>query len=158
LQFRVASPREAHDTAVGLYQGVMKPHTRTGAAGVITWQTESSWLRTKLRAAFHGPVLKAISEQVWFTDEASGRRFRYSRAVWKEYLKQQFLDPKVEEYVDGADEIKVRLCRTSTEDLSDDEYLAFLMEVQAFAITDLGVEFEEEEGPGGWAVSAANAM
>ena len=72
LQFRVASPREAHDTAVGLYQGVMKPHTRTGAAGVITWQTESSWLRTKLRAAFHGPVLKAISEQVWFTDEASG--------------------------------------------------------------------------------------
>ncbi len=72
LQYRVSSPREAHDTVLGLYQGVMKPHTRGGAAGVITWQTESSYLRTKLRAAFHGPVLKAISEQVWFTDEATG--------------------------------------------------------------------------------------
>jgi frataxin-like iron-binding protein CyaY len=145
LQFRVASPREAHDTVVGLYQGVMKPHTRTGAAGVITWQTENEWLRMKMRAAFHGPILKAISEQVWFTDEASGRRFRYSRSVWKEFLKVQFLNPKLEERVDQVTgELKPTLCCTSTEELSDDEYLEFLMEVQSFAILDLGVVFEED--------------
>lgn len=145
LQFRVASPREAHETVLGLYQGVMKPHTAHGAAGVITWQTENSWLRMKMRAAFHGPILRAISEQVWFTDEESGRRFRYSRKVWKEFLKVQFLNPKVEERVEPVTgELKPTLCTTSTEELSDDEYGEFLMEVQAFAILDLGVVFEEE--------------
>jgi hypothetical protein len=144
LQFRVASPREAHETVVGLYEGVMKPHTRSGAAGVITWQTENEWLRMKMRAAFHGPVLKAFSEQVWFTDEASGRRFRYSRRVWKEFLKEQFLNPKLEERTDQTTgEITPTMLETSTEGLSDDEYLDFLTEVQAFGI-DLGVVFEEE--------------
>lgn len=145
LQLVVSTPVEAHQAITGLYQHVIKPHTRTGAQGVITWETKNDYLHAKLRAAFHGPVLKAIAEQVWFTDEKTGRKFRYSRDAWKEYLKRQFIAPKVEQYtVKATGEIKTRLRRLSTEALSDDEYSAFLMEVQAFAIVDLGVEFEEE--------------
>lgn len=145
MQLVVSSPREAHESLNGLYQHVIKPHTRTGAQGVITWQTKNEHQRLKMRGAFHGPILKAISEQVWFKDER-GRAYRYSREVWKHFLKQQFLTPVMEEYTSRkhGGEIRVRQRRLSTEDLSDDEYQTFLMEVQAFATVDLGVEFEEE--------------
>lgn len=145
LQVVVSSPADAHQVMNNLYQGVIKPHTKTGAQGVLTWETMSTKLRLKHRGAFHGPVLKAISDQVWFTDEKTGRRFRYAKAIWKEFFKQQFLEPKLEEYrVKATGEIKVRLRRLSTEELSDDEYSDFLHQVQAFAMDELNVEFEEE--------------
>lgn len=147
LELVVSSPVEAHQALNGLYKEVVKPHTRTGAAGVIVWQTMSSYLHERLRAAFHGPICKAFSEQVWFTDADTGKRFRYSRAVWKEALKQEFLVPKLEEYIarrGGSEEVRVRMQRLSTEDLTDDEYQEFLMEVQAFGVTEYGMVFEEE--------------
>lgn len=144
LQFMVASPVEANQVLNGLYKEVVKPHTAKGAAGVISWQTHNVYLREKHRGAFHGPVLKAIAEQLWFTDEKTGARFRYSRAFWKRWLKEEFLTPKVQEYVvKKTGEVKYRLLPLSTEALSDDEYNVFLLEVQAFG-THWGVVFEEE--------------
>jgi hypothetical protein len=145
LQLVVSTPVEAHQAMNGLYKEVIKPHTATGATGVLTWQTSSSYLRLKHRGAFHGPVLRDISEQVWFTDEKTGRRFRYGREVWKEFFKRELLEPKLEEYtVRSTGEVKVRLRRLSTEDLSDDEYSEFLAAVMGFACTELGVEFQDE--------------
>jgi hypothetical protein len=140
----VASPVEGYEAITGMWTQLVKPHTTKGAAGVLSWQTLNTWLHERHRAAFHGPIVRAIAEQVWFTDQVSGKRFRYSRATWKEFLKSEFLDPKVEECtVKATGEVKYRLKRLSTEDLSDDEYQAFLMEVQAFGI-EWGVEFPED--------------
>jgi hypothetical protein len=148
LELVVSSPVEAHQVINGLYREVVKPHTAKGAQGVLSWQTMSSWLHERHRAAFHGPVCKAFAEQVWFKDAETGRRFRYSRRTWKEFLKQEFLVPKVEEFIQrrgATEEVAVRLRRLSTEDLSDDEYQEFLMEVQAFGI-EWNVNFEEDGG------------
>jgi hypothetical protein len=147
LELVVASPVEAHEALNGLYRNVVKPHTRTGAQGVISWQTMSSKLHERHRAAFHGPICKAFSEQVWFKDAETGRAFRYSRTAWKEALKQEFLLPRIEEYIarrGGSEEVRVRMLRLSTEDLYDDEYQDFLLEVQAFGVTEYGMVFEEE--------------
>jgi hypothetical protein len=147
LEFVVASPVEAHQVINGLYREVVKPHTAKGAQGVLSWQTMSSWLHERHRAAFHGPVCKAFSDQVWFTDAETGRRFRYSRELWKHFLKQQFLEPKVEQYIarrGDCEEVRVRMLRLSTEDLTDDEYNEFLMEVQSFGVNECGVIFDEE--------------
>jgi len=145
VQVMVASPREAHQVLNNLYQQVVKPHTRTGARGVLTWQTESSYRREQLYAAFHGPILKAFREQVWFTDEESGRRFRYSKEAWKQYLKQEFCPVKFEERINRqTGEVEMRELELSLTNLSDDELQLFLTEVQAFGINDLGIVFEEE--------------
>jgi hypothetical protein len=140
----VNTPVDAHQVLSNLFQQQVKPHTRQGKRGVITWHTESTYLRLKHRGAFHGYILDAFSNQVWFKDETTGRQFRYAKEVWKEYLKQQFLPPRMEEYRKRTGEIAVRKRRPSTEDLTDDEYSLFLDQVCAFGITELGIEFPEE--------------
>ncbi|MDB5731734.1 MAG: hypothetical protein JWQ03_1629 [Variovorax sp.] len=145
LECVVASPVEAHSVVNNLFQHHIKPHTRTGAQGVITWQTMSAYLHEKHRAAFHGPILKAFSEQVWFIDGETGRRFRWSKAAWKQWLKEEFCPQKFEEYTDRTTgEVKTRVLPLSTESLSDDEYQEFLMAVQACGMLDFNIEFEEE--------------
>jgi hypothetical protein len=145
LQFLVRTPVQAHETINGLWKGVIQPHTRTGAAGVITWETHNAWLRRKMRAKFHGPVLRDISEQVWLTDPKTGLRYRNTKAVWKEFFRELFIEPDIEEYkVRATGEIKYRLKRLSTESLSDDQFSEFLTAVEAYAITELDVEFQDE--------------
>ena len=142
---RVSTPVDAREAMGSMYRSHVQPHTKTGAAGVLTWQTESSWLREKMRGAFHGHILDAFADQVWFRDEKTGLAFRYAKPVWKEYLKQQFLTPKYDErIVKGTGELKLRARRLSTEELSDDEYGEFMLKVQAFGVVDLGIEFDEE--------------
>jgi hypothetical protein len=140
----VATPVEAHSALTQLWTDRIRPHTRAGGAGVLTWQTASTYLRLKHRGLFHGPVLEAFSEQVWFRDDVSGVQFRYSKEAWKHYLKVQFCPAQLEEYTTRAGEVKVRRRKLSTEALSDDEYGDFLDQVVAFGI-ELGIEFPERE-------------
>lgn len=93
----LTTPGEAHQGVKGMWTGSIRPATERGVAGVLTWETHNSWLRKKMRGAFHGYIQQGFSDQVWFTDQASGRQFRYAKEVWKEYLKQQFLPPKMDE-------------------------------------------------------------
>lgn len=145
MELPVSSPAEAHQVINGLYQQVIKPHTRTGARGVITWHTENTWLRERLYAAFHGPILEAFRDQVWFTDADTGRRFRYSKEVWKEHLKREFCPRKYEERTNKTTgEITTRELELSLTNLTDDELQEFLMDVQAFGALDLGVIFDDE--------------
>lgn len=144
----VHSPREAHQALNDLFQQEIKPHCKTGAAGIVSWQTTSHYLRHQLRKAFHGYVLRDIAEQVWLHDPRTGMRVRYAPLAWKNLFRQMFVEPTFEEYtVRATGEIKVRERRRSTEELSDDEFQTFLLQVQAFAVVDLGVEFSEEDRP-----------
>lgn len=135
--FDVCSPKQAHQTVNDLYQGVIKPYTRTGARGRIIWETVNPTHRQALRRMFHGPILTDFSEQVWLTDPDTGRRIRYAPAAWKELLKDMFCPPR--------EEPRNKQLVKSTELLSDDEFSDFLTEVQAFGVVDLGIEFTEKE-------------
>lgn len=145
----VASPRAAHAAVSELFQQEIKPHTAKGAAGIVSWQTVNDYRRHQLRKMFHGPVLKDIAEQVWLRDPATGRDIRYVPLAWKRYFAELFIEPSFEEYrVKATGEIKVRQRRRSTEELTDDEFTEFLLQVQAHAVTEWGVEFTEQpEGP-----------
>ena len=142
----VANPREAHEAVNALYQHEIKPHTSKGAAGRIVWETVNDYRRHQLRKFFHGAVLRDIAEQVWFRDPVIGCRVRYHPLTWKRYFAELFIEPQFEEYtVKATGEVKVRQRRRSTEELSDDQFAEFLLQVQAFAAVDLGVEFAEQD-------------
>lgn len=141
----VHSPREAHQVLNDLFQGTIKPHTKKGHPGIVSWQTVSAYRRHQLRKLFHGPVLKDIAEQVWVPDGQGGRA-RWAPLAWKLFFAQLFIAPAFEEYtVRRTGEVKVRERRRSTEELGDDEFAEFILQVQAFAVVDLGVEFTEQE-------------
>jgi hypothetical protein len=135
--YDVSSPRQAHQAVTDLYQGVIKPHTATGARGRIIFETVNPTLRQALRKMFHGPILTDFSEQVWLTDPETNHRIRYAPAAWKEVLKDMFCPPKEE----PRDKKLVK----STELLSDDEFSEFLTAVQAFGVVDMGIEFTEKD-------------
>lgn len=141
-----ASPVEAHRVVNELFQNQIKPHTAKGAKGRLTWETVNDYRRHQLRKLFHGAVLRDISEQVWFRDPVTGCRVRYHPLTWKRYFAELFIEPQFEEYtVKSTGEVKVRQRRRSTEELSDDQFAEFLLQVQAFATVDLGVEFTEQD-------------
>ena len=141
----VTSPRAAHIAVSELFQQEIKPHTARGAAGIVTWTTVNEHRRHQLRKFFHGPVLNDIAEQVWVYDAATGCRVRYMPKVWKEYFRQLFVAPTFEEYtVKRTGEVKVRERRRSTEELDDDAFSDFVLQVQAWATTEHGVEFTDQ--------------
>ena len=145
----VNSPRSAHAAVQELYLQDIKPHTKRGAKGRITWETVNDHRRHQMRKFFHGPVLRDIAEQVWLIDEQRGVRVRYAPPAWKDLFREWFIEPTFEEYVvRSTGELKLRERRRSTEELSDDEFAVFLLQVQAFAVVDLGVEFTEWQEDG----------
>jgi hypothetical protein len=141
----ITTPRQASETVNFLWRDVIKPHTVAHGEGVLIWQTASTYRRHQLRKMLHGPVLGAIAEQIWLTDPATGQRVRYSKRVWKQYLAEQFLPPRFEEYATRAGELRMRKLRDSTEAASDDELQLFVTEVMAWAAVEYGVEFPDEE-------------
>ncbi len=144
----VASPRQAHAAVTELYQQEIKPHTKHGAAGIVSWTTVNEHRRHQLRKMFHGPVLKDIAEQVWLRDPVTGRDIRYVPLAWKRYFAELFIEPTFESYtVKATGEVKVRQRRRSTEELDDDAFAEFLLQVQAHAVVELGVTFTEQESP-----------
>lgn len=92
--------------------------------------------RAQLRRAFHGPILREISEQARVDTDVPGRTVRYAKAAWKILFAQQFLEPQFD--ASGAE-----IDPPSTAAISDDEFRTFLHEVCAFACNDLKVTFPE---------------
>lgn len=134
--YDVASPRQAHEAVNHLYQQVIKPHTRKGAAGRVIFETVNTHLRHELRKMFHGPILTDFSQQVWLWDPVQEKRVRYSPAVWKRHLKDLFCPAQFDD--DGKELPK------STERLSDDAFSDFIAEVQAYGVVDCGITFTEK--------------
>lgn len=99
--------------------------------------TEPRATRHQLRKQFHGPVLKAFSEQVWLFDPAAGKRVRYAKPAWKVLLARQFLEAQF----DAAGQL---VDPPSTEAATDEEFRLFLHEVQAFGVADCDITFPEE--------------
>jgi hypothetical protein len=133
----VASPRQAHEAVNHLFQQVIKPHTRTGAAGRVIFETVNTHLRHELRKMFHGPILTDFSQQVRLPDPVTGKLVRYSPRAWKVHLKDLFCPAQF----DAAG----KELEKSTEALSDDEFSEFILAVQAYGVVDCGVVFTEKD-------------
>ena len=142
------SPVSAHAVFRELY-AIAKDKTRTGATYLLQLISVSPPYRHQLRKKFHGPVLRDISEQVW-VPWPDGRKYRWSKAAWKEHLRDLFLPPVPQEYTTRHGEIKVRMVKQSTESISDDEFAEFLLKAEAYAVVDLGVVFTEQEDEKPW--------
>lgn len=141
----LTSPRQAHEALTELWHTI-KPILRRGAVSELRWCTVSTPRRNQLRRRLHGPVLGQLSQQVWLYDPAAGRLVRYHPVTWKLYFKTLFLPPKIERAVDpDTGEVTTIERPASTEDLSDDQYAEFVERIVAWAVTDLGVEFDFEE-------------
>ena len=130
----VASQAQGYSATVDLWKHHIKPHTADGGTGRIVWEPIDPNSREAMRKLFHGPVLLEIAEQVRLIDPDSGLRVRYVPAVWKEHLKDLFCP--LTEAPDGT-------WGKSTERLSDAIFASFITACQAFAVTELGVEFSE---------------
>ena len=149
---RVVSLREdAHQAATDAYTSA-KTLLQQGRRARITVEIDDDPLTLQQRRHYHGPVLKAISEQA----RVDGQR--YTRAVWKEFYRSLFLpDRFVMERRPKWNAKKARFVmprepspypvRRSTEELTVREYACFVERVMAHAAVEFGVTFEDEEEP-----------
>ncbi len=84
--------------------------------------------RRQLYGLLFGPVLGDISEQVLITQD-DGSTTTHEPKVWHEWFKGRILKGK------------------STTKLPDDKLHLYILEVQAFAATEMGVTFTEKLAP-----------
>ena len=82
---------------------------------------------------YWGFVLKAITEQAWI----EGRQF--DKDVWHEYLARRF--GVCDELVMPDGEIVTH--RKSTTQMTVGEFAQYMTEIEAYAATELGVQFDE---------------
>jgi len=126
--YAITTTRQGHMAAVNLYQHCIKPHTTAGGAGRLTWEPLEQKHRHQLRKMFHGPVLQAFVEHTG-----------HSHKEIKFQLKQLFCPDQF----DAAGNL-VPDDEKSTEELSDEQFSQFLLEVQAFGAAELGLIFPEQ--------------
>jgi hypothetical protein len=87
------------------------------------------------RRFYHGVVLAEIAEHA----RADGQK--YSLKTWKEYFRDKFVGYRWEPSVDPVTGKKInRRIRISSEELGVKAYAKLITQVQAFAITELGLQ------------------
>ena len=125
--FDVCDALSGHEAAQRLWQHV-KPQAMAGTRGRMIWEPIDLTYRHQLRKLFHGPILETFAWNVRLIEPESGRLVRYTPAVWKLHLAGLFC-PSV----------------SSTEELGDEEFAAFIMACEAYGVMDCGIEFPEKE-------------
>ncbi|HYE70951.1 MAG TPA: hypothetical protein VD932_05435, partial [Aquabacterium sp.] len=120
-------PRHAHQVVSTMYREQIKPATARGMPVRIACEQLDPEHRHQLRKLYHGPVLGTISEHVRVYQPDEGKHVRYTILAWKELFRAMFHPER------------------SSEDLTDAELHEVILQVQAFAAMELGVEFPDEE-------------
>jgi hypothetical protein len=94
----------------------------------------------KQRRFLHGPVLGQIAERA----VVNGQQF--SAATWKEHFRRLFLgDRWVSMRLPGAKRATPQRQRVSSEDLTVKQYSEFIERILAYAVTELGIEFDLDQ-------------
>lgn len=88
---------------------------------------------------YWGACLKEISEQAMIGGD------RYIAEAWHELFRRQFLGYKIKKvHVAGRKKATVIRSLKSTRDLKIKSFSKYIEEIQAFAVTELGVVFTEK--------------
>jgi len=101
---------------------------------VIVTEEEMDRLDEQI-AYYFGVCIKQISEQAW----VDGRQ--YSKECWHDYFAKLFLPAKELVLPDG--EIVIKRGSIARGKISLKKMTAFITEVEAYATTELGVEFDK---------------
>lgn len=124
--YDVTDRRQGHMAVVNLYQHHIKADVGRGLRGRLTWEPINTETRAGMRRLFHGFILKDFASYTGYSVEA-----------WKRWLTDKFCPPQFDE---AGNELE-----KSTERMSDDEFAIFLLEVQAFGVMEVELEFTEQE-------------
>ena len=115
-----------------------KAMAEAGKPMSISCGPEKSKRSLQANAYYWGVTMKQIAEQVWI----GGRQF--SPASWHEEFKDRFA-PRIDKALGGSSPI-------STQDMTVEQFHLFNQDVEAFAATELGVQFTDDLSvPSGWA-------
>lgn len=137
----LATDREsAHQAALYAYREAQEIIAR-GKRAVITATEQEDDLYIERLRFYWGVVLKTISEQARTPDQ-------WDADAWHCLAKRRFLGYTIEkERVAGHKRLYVTRRLTGLRDLKKQQrrLVAFIAEVQAWAITDLNVVFPEEQ-------------
>ena len=132
---RIAATREEAHEAITEAYGAAKALLQDGRRVRVVVEQDYAPMTVRQRRFLHGPVIRQISEQ------ARSAGTRYTRAVWKEHLREELLGSVWVAAPDGS-ALEVRV---SSEQLNVKDYSDYIDRVIAYAATDLGVCFELDQ-------------
>lgn len=130
------NPQQAHQALSAQLWPWVKSMTMAGHKLVAEVKVQEDDRTLQQNAFYWGACLRDISEQAAVAGQ------RYTADAWHELFKRQFLGYQVKKVaVAGAKRKRVTRKLRSTTDLSVRAMTKYLEQVQAFAVTDLGVRF-----------------
>jgi hypothetical protein len=134
--FLLSDPVAAHAALMRLWPTI-KGELMAGNRHVIEVHPYEDKLTDRQRRYYHGYILEEIARQATI----DGRSF--PMPVWKEHFRKTFLGSKRKSFIDPITGQKSkRSIRVSTEDLGVRGYNQLIERVTAFAVTELGVNFD----------------
>ena len=132
----LSDPVAAHAAITRIWPNI-KGELLAGNRHVIEVRPYEDKLSDAQRRYYHGYILEEIARQARIDGRA------YPMPVWKEHFRKTFLGAKRKTFVDPISGRKSkRSIRVSTEDLGVRGYNQLIEKVTAFAVTELGVNFD----------------
>jgi hypothetical protein len=136
MQLILNDPAQAHHAISKAWQEV-KNNLVAGRKQILEIKDFEESLTIQQRKYYHGVVLLNIAKQA----EVNGNKF--SLETWKEHFRKELLGKKRVKVINPITGKKsYRWDRVSSEDLGVKKYNILIEQVTAFAVTDLGVNFD----------------
>lgn len=143
MQIQCYEPTQAHKAIMTQVWPWVKAQTTADRAVVLEARLYEDDKSDRQRRFYHGVILKQIAEQAM----PNGQRF--SLAVWKEWFRSEYLGSKRVTTINPLTGKKSRRqIRQSTEKLSVKGYNKLIERVTAYAVTELGVVFDQHSPEG----------
>jgi hypothetical protein len=137
FELLLTSPQQAH-TALKDAWNYIKPNLFGGRKLILKVVDYEEEKTAQQRKFYHSYILGAIAQQA----SVEGRK--YPMPVWKNYMREKYLGDEVVEITNPmTGVITKQAVRVSTESLGVRGYNKLIEQVTAFAVTELGVRFDE---------------
>ena len=145
IQVLCINPVQAHQAMQAQVWPWVKAQTIAQHPVVLEARLAEDKKSDQQRRYLHGVVLTQIAKQARVNGAS------YPLAVWKEYLRNEYLGFKTVTSINPMTGKKHRRrVRVSTEDLGVKAYAAYIERVTAFAVTDLHVVFDQQSSAQAW--------
>lgn len=135
----LTNPQQAHQMLTAQVWPWVKSMTMAGHKLQLEVKVAEDDRSVQQNRFYWGVVLKSISEQARIGGQ------KYSADAWHELMKREFLPRRVKKTtVAGRRKKVVSVSIGSTAGLKVKAMAGYLEKVQAFAVSDLGVQFPEQ--------------
>jgi len=137
-QIECRNPVQSHLALTKTIWPWVKAQNMAGQSVTIELRLTEDSKTDAQRRYYHKAILTQIADQV----ATNGQKF--PMPVWKEYFREKYLGFKTKTVTDPVTgKNSTRRMRTSTEGLGVKAYTLLIEQVTAFAVTELGVRFQE---------------